>query len=135
MPRSKRDKVISLTKTGKKATKESRAALIDEVRSLANSSDYVWLFSIEHFRNQHLQEIRKAWKPSRCVWLVTRLCSAAVPAIELLRACRLTLMPLQDTDGTERGHAGRAGCDAGDRASTRVQSDRRGALEAPSVLL
>ena len=80
MPRSKRDKVISLTKTGKKATKESRAALIDEVRSLADSSDYVWLFSIEHFRNQHLQEIRKAWKPSRCVSSSIRRNCFAVPS-------------------------------------------------------
>jgi len=87
MPRSKRDKVISLTKTGKKATKESRAALIDEVRSLADSSDYVWLFSIEHFRNQHLQEIRKAWKPSRCVARKRRRVLCGVPRCRAWPKC------------------------------------------------
>lgn len=125
MPRSKRDKVISLTKTGKKATKESRAALIDEVRSLADSSDYVWLFSIEHFRNQHLQEIRKAWKPSRCV-------KCACP-VELLRGGHVrgasdddnaTLTLHQDSDGTQRGHADSARRHARDRAQARLQSDR-----------
>jgi hypothetical protein len=31
MPKSKRDKVVPLTKTGKKATRERKSALIEEV--------------------------------------------------------------------------------------------------------
>jgi len=39
--------------------------LIEEIRRFADECDYLWLFEIDHFRNNYVQEIRKRWKPSR----------------------------------------------------------------------
>lgn len=66
MPRSKRDRVVALTQTNKKG-KEAKAKLIDEVREQADQHKFLWVFEVEHMRNNLLQEVRKAWKGSRCV--------------------------------------------------------------------
>ncbi|GAA5852681.1 hypothetical protein JCM9279_004952 [Rhodotorula babjevae] len=64
MPRSKRDRVVALTQTNKKG-KEAKAKLIDEVREQADQHKFLWVFEVEHMRNNLLQEVRKAWKGSR----------------------------------------------------------------------
>ncbi|TNY23974.1 ribosomal protein L10-domain-containing protein [Rhodotorula diobovata] len=64
MPRSKRDRVVALTQTGKKG-KEAKAKLIDEVREQAEAHKFLWVFEVEHMRNNLLQEVRTAWKGSR----------------------------------------------------------------------
>lgn len=68
MPRSKRDRVVALTQTSKKG-KEAKAKLIDEVREQAEQFSYLWVFEVEHMRNNLLQEVRTAWKGSKCVYL------------------------------------------------------------------
>ncbi|CEQ39186.1 SPOSA6832_00710, partial [Sporobolomyces salmonicolor] len=64
MPRSKRDKVLALTQTSKKG-KEAKGKLIEEVREQADHFQYLWVFEVEHMRNNLLQEVRTAWKGSR----------------------------------------------------------------------
>ncbi|GAA6011382.1 hypothetical protein JCM11491_002764 [Sporobolomyces phaffii] len=64
MPRSKRDKVVALTEVRKKG-KEVKGALIDSVRESADQFAYIWVFQVEHMRNNLLQEVRSAWKGSK----------------------------------------------------------------------
>ncbi|XP_012691380.1 mRNA turnover protein 4 homolog [Clupea harengus] len=64
MPKSKRDKKISLTKTAKKGL-ESKQNLIEECRKCVDIYKNVFIFSVEHMRNNKLKDIRTAWKHSR----------------------------------------------------------------------
>lgn len=64
MPKSKRDKKISLTKTTKKGL-EAKQNLIEELRKCADIYRYVFVFSVENMRNNKLKDIRTAWKHSR----------------------------------------------------------------------
>jgi len=64
MPRSRRDKVVALTEVKKKG-KAVKSALIDSVRESADQFSYIWVFQVEHMRNNLLQEVRTAWKGSR----------------------------------------------------------------------
>ncbi|KAJ9118069.1 hypothetical protein QFC24_006341 [Naganishia onofrii] len=61
MPRSKRSKVVSLTKTAKK-TLDHKKKLVDSIRNSIDEYQYVWLFSVGDMRNDGLQDVRKAWK-------------------------------------------------------------------------
>lgn len=64
MPRSKRNTVIALTKTDKKP-KEHKGELITTIRTHSDEFQYLWVFDVEHMRNNILQEVRTAWKGSR----------------------------------------------------------------------
>lgn len=66
MPRSKRNTVVALTKTDKK-DKAHKGELINTIREQAEAFNYVWVFDVEHMRNNILQEVRAAWKGSRWV--------------------------------------------------------------------
>ncbi|RPD62731.1 mRNA turnover protein 4-like protein [Lentinus tigrinus ALCF2SS1-7] len=61
MPKSKRAKIVSLTKVAKK-TKEHKSALIQEVQENADKWQYCWLFEVGNMRNAHLKTVRKLWK-------------------------------------------------------------------------
>ncbi|TCD70888.1 mRNA turnover and ribosome assembly protein [Steccherinum ochraceum] len=61
MPKSKRSKLVSLTKVAKK-TKEQKSALINEVQQNADKWSYCWLFEVGNMRNSHLKIVRKLWK-------------------------------------------------------------------------
>ncbi|KAI0684927.1 ribosomal protein L10-domain-containing protein [Cytidiella melzeri] len=63
MPKSKRAKLVSLTKVSKK-TKEHKGALISEVQQNADKYDYCWLFDVGNMRNEHLKIVRNLWKDS-----------------------------------------------------------------------
>ncbi|KAI0074575.1 hypothetical protein K474DRAFT_1601259 [Panus rudis PR-1116 ss-1] len=63
MPKSKRAKLVSLTKVAKK-TKEQKGALINEVQENADKWQYCWLFEVGNMRNAHLKTVRKLWKDS-----------------------------------------------------------------------
>ncbi|XP_007251523.1 mRNA turnover protein 4 homolog [Astyanax mexicanus] len=64
MPKSKRDKKVSLTKTAKKGL-EAKQNLIEELRKCVDTYRYVFIFSVENMRNNKLKDIRAAWKHSR----------------------------------------------------------------------
>jgi len=63
MPKSKRSKLVSLTKVSKK-TKEHKSALMTEVQDNADKYDYCWLFDVGNMRNEHLKIVRNLWKDS-----------------------------------------------------------------------
>lgn len=64
MPKSKRDKKISLTKTVKKGL-ESKQNLIEELRKCVDMYKHMFIFSVANMRNNKLKDIRTAWKHSR----------------------------------------------------------------------
>uniref|UniRef100_A0A336MVX9 Ribosome assembly factor mrt4 n=2 Tax=Culicoides sonorensis TaxID=179676 RepID=A0A336MVX9_CULSO len=64
MPRSKRDKKISLTKTDKKGV-GMKQHIIEDIQSCCNKYDNIFLFSVENMRNSKLKEVRTEWKDSR----------------------------------------------------------------------
>ncbi|XP_012736844.2 mRNA turnover protein 4 homolog isoform X1 [Fundulus heteroclitus] len=64
MPKSKRDKKISLTKTAKKGL-ESKQKLIEELRKCVDTYRNLFIFSVENMRNNKLKDIRTSWKHSR----------------------------------------------------------------------
>ncbi|KAG8142205.1 putative Ribosome assembly factor mrt4 protein, partial [Naja naja] len=66
MPKSKRDKKVSLTKTTKKGL-EVKQNLIEELRKCVDTYKRLFIFSIANMRNNKLKDIRSAWKHSRRV--------------------------------------------------------------------
>jgi len=64
MPRSKRDKKVSLTNTKKKGLQEKQA-LVEEVRTCLEDYERVFVFSVCNMRNSKLKEVRNKWKHSR----------------------------------------------------------------------
>ncbi|UZJ53832.1 hypothetical protein CBS101457_003152 [Exobasidium rhododendri] len=62
MPRTRRNKVVSLTKTPKRNTRSSKEAHIQVIREAAATYPTIVVFYIANLRNTHLQEIRKLWK-------------------------------------------------------------------------
>lgn len=66
MPKSKKSKVISLTKV-KKRPKDAKDKLIEEIRENCGKYANVLLVSIENERNAFLQEVRRKLRPGRLV--------------------------------------------------------------------
>ncbi|KAL4832133.1 hypothetical protein H8958_020080 [Nasalis larvatus] len=64
MPKSKRDKKVSLTKAAKKGL-ELKQNLIEELRKCVDTYKYLFIFSVANMRNSKLKDIRNAWKHSR----------------------------------------------------------------------
>ncbi|CAN2388002.1 ribosomal large subunit assembly, partial [Pristimantis euphronides] len=64
MPKSKRDKKVSLTKTAKKGL-QAKQTLIEELRKCVDTYKYLFVLSVENMRNNKLKDVRNAWKHSR----------------------------------------------------------------------
>ncbi|XP_014208340.1 mRNA turnover protein 4 homolog [Copidosoma floridanum] len=64
MPKSKRDKKISLTKTSKKGL-ELKQHIIEDVRACMERYEHVILFGVENMRNNKLKDLREKWNGSR----------------------------------------------------------------------
>merc|ERR1719347_2282757 len=65
MPKSKRDKKISLTRVEKKNGLETKAALVDKVRTAVDSYARIFVFQYENMRNNKLKTVRDAWSHSK----------------------------------------------------------------------
>ncbi|KAI0041992.1 hypothetical protein FA95DRAFT_1682858 [Auriscalpium vulgare] len=63
MPKSKRSKLVSLTKVAKKS-KEQKGAQIATVQEHVEKWKYCWLFQVGNMRNAHLKTVRRLWKDS-----------------------------------------------------------------------
>ncbi|KAF9533221.1 ribosomal protein L10-domain-containing protein [Crepidotus variabilis] len=63
MPKSKRSKVVALTKVAKK-TREHKTNLMNEVQASSEKWKYCWLFEVGSMRNAHLKTVRNLWKDS-----------------------------------------------------------------------
>jgi hypothetical protein len=64
MPRSKRAKVVHLTKTDKKG-KELSLRLFANVQEAADNFQHIFVFSVENMRNSYLKEVRAEFSDSR----------------------------------------------------------------------
>lgn len=64
MPRSRRAKVTTLTKTPLRSTKASKSALVQDLQAQIDEYDHVWLFSVGDMRNEGLKEVRVQWRGS-----------------------------------------------------------------------
>uniref|UniRef100_A0A2M3ZGF9 Ribosome assembly factor mrt4 n=1 Tax=Anopheles braziliensis TaxID=58242 RepID=A0A2M3ZGF9_9DIPT len=64
MPKSKRDKKVSLTKTDRKGLSEKQQ-IIEEIQMCRQKYENVFLFTVQNMRNSKLKEIRTKWKNSR----------------------------------------------------------------------
>lgn len=64
MPKSKRDKKISLTKTSKKGL-ALKQQIVEDVRSCVEKYDRIFLISVHNMRNNKLKDLRGEWKDSR----------------------------------------------------------------------
>jgi len=65
MPKSKRNKVTTLSKTSKKVGLEFKQALIDKVRASVDDHTHLLVFAVRNMRNTHLQAVRDAWKADK----------------------------------------------------------------------
>ncbi|XP_064651741.1 mRNA turnover protein 4 homolog [Lineus longissimus] len=64
MPKSKRDKKISLTRTDKKGL-ELKQRLIGDIRNAVDKYARIFIFSVENMRNDKLKLLRTEWLHSR----------------------------------------------------------------------
>lgn len=64
MPKSKRDKKVSLTKTNKKGL-ALKQQIVEDVRNSVEKYNRIFLLSVHNMRNNKLKELRSEWKGSR----------------------------------------------------------------------
>lgn len=67
MPKSKRNKVIPLTKTKKTIDKDRKVELVDKVHNYLDEFSYVYVFRYKNMTNLPMQELRNYWKDSKFV--------------------------------------------------------------------
>ena len=65
MPKSKREKKISLTRTQKKVGLEFKQALVDKVRSAVDNYARIFVFKPENQRNATMKDVRGKWSHSK----------------------------------------------------------------------
>ncbi|XP_014246625.1 mRNA turnover protein 4 homolog [Cimex lectularius] len=64
MPKSKRDKKVSLTKTTKKGL-QAKHSLVEQIRKSVEQYKNIFVFSVENMRNGKLKNLRGDWNDSR----------------------------------------------------------------------
>lgn len=64
MPKSKRAKVVHLSKVDKKG-KELSQKLFANVQEAADNFSYIFVFSVENMRNSYLKDVRAEFSDSR----------------------------------------------------------------------
>ena len=69
MPKSKRAKVVHLSKVEKK-DKEHRQKIYAEVQQAAETYPYIYVFAVSNMRNTYLKELRSEFDDSRYVCLI-----------------------------------------------------------------
>ncbi|KAI9794917.1 MAG: mRNA turnover and ribosome assembly protein [Piccolia ochrophora] len=79
MPKSKRAKVITLSKTEKKG-KELTLKLFANVRESIDKYQYCFVFSVENMRNTYLKEVRTEMVDSRLFFGKTKVMAKALGA-------------------------------------------------------
>lgn len=66
MPRSKRSKLVTLSKTEKKG-KENKIRVFDNVREALDEYRFVWVLRLDDVRTPVLQDIRQSWVGSKLI--------------------------------------------------------------------
>ncbi|WFD03154.1 mRNA turnover and ribosome assembly protein [Malassezia obtusa] len=77
MARTKRNKVISLTRTTSK-TREHKEKFVDTVRDAAQQYSYLYVFAVSNMRNTYLDEVRKLWTGSKIFFGKLRVVAKAL---------------------------------------------------------
>lgn len=77
MPKSKRDKKVSLTQTKKKGL-ELKQKIIEEVRECADRYARIFTFSVHNMRNTQLKTVRQKWNHSRFYFGKNKVMSLAL---------------------------------------------------------
>ncbi|KAF2190189.1 mRNA turnover protein-like protein 4 [Zopfia rhizophila CBS 207.26] len=77
MPKSKRAKVVHLSKTDKKG-KELSQKLFANVREAADNFQHIFVFSVENMRNTYLKEVRAEVSDSRIFFGKTKVMAKAL---------------------------------------------------------
>ncbi|KAF3910824.1 hypothetical protein ABW20_dc0104376 [Dactylellina cionopaga] len=77
MPKSKRNKIVSLTKTQKKG-RENNVRIYDAIREAVDQYTNVWVFSVASMRNAHLKEVRLEFSDSRIFFGKTKVMAKAL---------------------------------------------------------
>ncbi|KIW03752.1 uncharacterized protein PV09_05058 [Verruconis gallopava] len=77
MPKSKRAKVVHLSKVEKK-DKEHRQKIFTEVQEAAEAYPYIYVFRVSNMRNTYLKEIRSEFSDSRLFFAKTKIMAKAL---------------------------------------------------------
>ncbi|KAL6709189.1 mRNA turnover and ribosome assembly protein [Coniothyrium glycines] len=77
MPKSKRAKVVHLSKTDKKG-KELSQKLFANVQEAADNFQHIFVFSVENMRNSYLKEVRAEFSDSRFFFGKTKVMAKAL---------------------------------------------------------
>lgn len=77
MPKSKRDRKVSLTQTRKKGL-ELKQKIIEEVRNCADIYARIFTFSVHNMRNNKLKDLRQTWRHSRFFFGKNRVMALAL---------------------------------------------------------
>eukprot|EP01100_Stratorugosa_tubuloviscum_P005360 TRINITY_DN239_c6_g1_i1.p1 TRINITY_DN239_c6_g1~~TRINITY_DN239_c6_g1_i1.p1 ORF type:complete len:264 (-),score=120.58 TRINITY_DN239_c6_g1_i1:25-816(-) len=64
MPKSRRERAITLAKTTKKG-RARKEALVEEIRQAADTYENVYVFNVLNMRTNKLQQVRSNWRSSR----------------------------------------------------------------------
>jgi len=78
MPKSKRARKVTLSKTSKRATHDRKQAMIDEVRACAEKFSTLYVLGVANMRNVALQRVRSQLSSSRIFFGRTKLLSSAL---------------------------------------------------------
>ena len=91
MPKSKREKQISLTRTQKKGL-ELKQDVIQKVKDAADKYARVFVIRVENMRNNKLKEVREEWHHSKFFFGKNKVMAFALGQYilpeYLLKACR-----------------------------------------------
>ncbi|SPQ99564.1 unnamed protein product (mitochondrion) [Plasmodiophora brassicae] len=77
MPKSKRAKVVTLTKTLKKA-RPAKAAHLDLIRECVEKYSHIYIIRVQNMRNNLLKTVRGDWSTSRFFFGKNKLVSVAL---------------------------------------------------------
>jgi len=78
MPRSKRPKVVPLTKTDKRPGRENNERLYEKIRESIDEHQIIFVFSVDNMRNTHLKEVRTDLSDSRLFFGKTKVMAKAL---------------------------------------------------------
>uniref|UniRef100_U5EXG8 Ribosome assembly factor mrt4 n=1 Tax=Corethrella appendiculata TaxID=1370023 RepID=U5EXG8_9DIPT len=82
MPKSRRDKKISLTKTDRKGL-SSKQQIIEEIQKCKDEYQNIFLFTVHNMRNSKLKEIRTEWKHSRLFFGKNRVMRLGLKSVDV----------------------------------------------------
>ncbi|KAI9731029.1 MAG: mRNA turnover and ribosome assembly protein [Cirrosporium novae-zelandiae] len=77
MPKSKRARLVHLTKTSKKP-KSHKETILSALRRDIDEFQYIYVFSVVNMRNQHLKALRSHFTDSRIIFSKTKLLALAL---------------------------------------------------------